>query len=173
MSSTHSARNRFSEPRLVSALAAVLLTAIAAGCSSPPPSVLGSPGTSVPPPPQLVVRSGEHISTLTILDETGLVTGFADGAPVEAVRAISDVAVANVPGRASALGVAWVALPCETNPTLVIFANRGRLQMILDRGPRVPAECDSLGVIYGITLELFEPVAAQIVDIEALSRNPG
>ena len=170
MSSTHSAPNRFSEPRLVPALAAVLVTAIAAGCASPPPSE-SQPASTSAPPPQLIVRSGDHISTLTIVDETGLVKGFADGAPIEAVRAISDVAVANVPDRASALGVAWVALPCETNPTLVILAGQGRLQMTLDRGPRVPAQCDSLGVIYGITLDLSGPVKAQLVDIESLSRD--
>ena len=169
----HSVPNLFSEPRWVSVMPIVLASAVvAAGCSSPPsPSASGTPETA--PPSQLVVRSGDRTSTLTILDETGLLTGFADGAPIEAVRGISDVAVANVPGWPTRLGVAWVALPCETNPTLVIFSQRGRLQMILDRGPRVPADCDSLGVIYGITLKLSEPVNAQRVDIEGISRDPG
>ena len=97
--------------------------------------------------------------------------GFADGAPLEAVRAITRVAVANAPGRPAALGVAWVALPCETNPTLTIFAEGGRLRMILDRGPIVPRDCDAMGLVYGITLDLSQPIAARLVDIQAVSRD--
>jgi len=155
-------------------LAIILISAgIAAGCSAPPLPSPSATSVGPVPPPQLIVHSGERTSTLTIHDETGLVTGYADGAPIQAVRGITDVAVANVPERPDGLGVAWVALPCEANPTLMISNERGRLRMMLDRGPRVPLDCESMGVVYGITLELSRPVAAQLVDIEAQSRNPG
>lgn len=167
------APSRSSSDRHIATFVVVVLSAaIAAGCTGPPqPSATGASVSPVPSPPQLVVRSGEHRSTLTIRDEIGLVTGFTDGAPIQAVREITDVAVANVPDRPAALGVAWVALPCEANPILIIFSEGGRLRMTLDRGPRVPPDCESLGVIYGITLELSEPVAAQAVDIEGVSRD--
>ena len=172
MSLMHLVPNRFSEPVLVLTLAITLVSATAGCSSSPSSSASGAPGSSVAPAPQLVVHSGPRASTLTIRDETGLVMGFADGAPIQAVRDVTDVAVANVPERPAGLGVAWVALPCETNPTLIIFNERGRLRIILDRGPRIPRDCESLGVIYGITLEMAEAVPAHLVDIQGLSRDP-
>lgn len=151
----------------VATLALVTGTLIAAGCAgTPSPSDRG-----VLLQPQLLVDSDGHLSTLTIRDLTGLVTGFADGAPPEVMRGFTGVAVANVPNEPRRLGVAWMALPCETQPSLLIFAEGGRLRMILDRGPRNPPDCEAMGLGYGITLEFAVPVSAQSVDIQAVARS--
>lgn len=172
MSSMPLAHNWSPRAGWVATLALVTGTLIAAGCAGTPTPSPSDRGASLQP--QLLVHSDGHVSTLTIRDLTGLVTGYADGAPLEVFRGFTGVAVANVPNEPRRLGVAWMALPCEAHPSLLIFAEGGRLWMILDRGPRNAPDCDAIGLGYRVTLEFAVSVAAQSVDIQAVSRSsPG
>jgi hypothetical protein len=75
------------------------------------------------------------------------------GAPSIPVTTVQTFALANPPGDLSTLELAWIATPCERAPTLTLDRAAGSVRMVLDQGV-VPPDCESMGIVWGVTLEL-------------------
>lgn len=133
---------------------------VVASCSST--NIPSPPSENVMPTPASwrieIVGSDGETSLVSVTDESGLVAGVAEEVPVELARMVSDIAIGHAGNDESTLAVAWVALPCERRPSLVVAERNGVVAITLDRGLRVPPECESLGVVNGLTLRLSEAV---------------
>lgn len=119
-----------------------------------------------------VTGSDGHISVLTVIDRAGVVLNATTDFPESLAASVTDAAVANPSDNPATLSVVWVALPCERHPLLKLTEVDGRLVITLDRGRREPAECDSLGVVNGVTLELAREARAEMVRLKSQSRPP-
>jgi hypothetical protein len=116
------------------------------------------------------IGEDESASTLTVIDETGLIVNVTSGAPL--VRdPVAEPAVVPSLDDPRQLGVVWTGGICSPRPVLTARRGSGddQLSLILDDGPSQPAVCEDIGVFFRVTLHFSTD--APPPDAVAISRE--
>ena len=94
------------------------LWVLLAGCATPTASPVASSLPSASLQANQLLRSDVYEAVLTLLDETGIVTRMASGAPSVPVEAVNPYAIANRQGDLSKLELSWMTnpMPARADP---------------------------------------------------------
>ena len=130
--------------------------------------VAASCGVAIPPPTLAVPLGtndfGEY--ALLVYDDSGLVTGGL----AEALPAFGTSGIVASPERQE-LHVAWTGGACSHRPTLRVSGTSASLRLEVANPmdpqlPFVPISCPAVGIPFGLTLSLSEPVGEDAVTLE-------
>jgi hypothetical protein len=143
----------------VSLLAAVALVACVAfaGCGGGP---VATPFSVAYP----AATTGADAVPISLIDQTGLVTGMAvaEEAAAEGVSA--------VPGKANVLRASWAGGVCDDRATLVLNKLGTGYELAIHNHPRFTAgiECDASAVLRAVDITFAQPInpAALSLNIE-------
>jgi hypothetical protein len=114
------------------------------------------------------LNRGAQRVTLTVIDETGLVTGVAAGAS-DLPDPLPAAPFAWHPrGKLTTVGVYWESGVCSERPTIRLSGNA--LLLTIDEGPQ-QSPCDLIAVINEITITLNEVVDADAITVQMASAS--
>jgi hypothetical protein len=113
---------------------------------------------------QVEPRTGNDV-VMWVVDETGLVTSAreADREPTQALEA-------NARFELKEIDVRWLGGVCRHGPTVTLTGSFDALHIIVqpDGGPETFLACPAVGVFYGVTLTLSEPVGQEAIDVQEI-----
>ena len=145
--------------RRVSLPAALALVAcvVSAGCGGGP---IATPFSIAYP----AATAGDSPVPITLIDQTGLVTGLAVAGEAAAEG------VSPVPGRPNVLRASWAGGACDDRATLVLNKLGAGYELAIHNHPRFTAgiECDASAVTRAVDIAFTQPIdpAALTLNVE-------
>lgn len=143
------------------------MAALVASCSgaSPSPTPLTTPHTST-------ISSSDDLDP-TIEDFSGLLIDARMTAIDARLRfEVVDIAVVNPVGNPSAIDVVWVMSQCERRPVIQLRRVAEEMEVRVYRGPSEPPDCEAMGLVRAVRLQLSQPWPVEAVQARVLDGEP-
>jgi hypothetical protein len=121
---------------------------------------------------QVEPRTGNDV-VMWVVDETGLVTSARDAEPL-APQAPRNVNMGEPAADARPdlleIDVRWFGGVCNHGPTVTLTGSSDLLFIVVepDAGPETMLACPAVGVFYGVTLTISEPVSQNAIRVREI-----